>query len=258
MWGRPGGGVFGDTNAARGAAQSNLGAIGDITQLTQMINQINANAQRAANAGRIPGGAGLEGISSGNIGTALRGEVDPSVIQQLAQSAAERGIMSGSPGGPSSTAGYLRALGLNALDLMNTGQNWLTAAQGRNPAAPLFNPASMLLSPELFSSIQRSRTRGANVGSSVGGFPVTPSASLAPANLGAEINWADLFGGDNRGLTYASETDTFPYGIGTGTDTTPIIMGEDFAGESTIYNPETDFNFGSSYGGNGVFGSFGL
>ncbi len=135
------------TEAQGGSLQSNVSNIPQIQQLTELINGINQSAQKAANAGRIPGGAGLEEQSSGNIGNALAGKLDPSVIQRLGQAAAERGVSSGSPMGAGSNADYLRSLGLTSLDLQNTGQSWLTQAEGRNPAAPVFDPTHLLITP---------------------------------------------------------------------------------------------------------------
>jgi len=218
------------------AEDQNTEAFPEIAQLTQMINAINRTAQQQANAGRIPGGAGLEATSSGNIGRALRGEVDPSVLYQLGQQAAERGVSTGSPMGAGSNAAYLRALGLNTMDLMNTGQNWLTQATNRNPAAPIFDQSSMFITPGQFGSLEMERLNlprggGASGPSRIGGAPtITGSGpSVSPG-----INWSDLFGGDNRGLTPAQNN--FAYGIGTGGSADNLIMGG-----SPSYN--FDYNF---------------
>jgi len=118
-------------------------------QVIQLANEINQRSQQQANAGRIPQGAELEALSSGNINRALSGQLDESVINQLAQRQAERGAQMGiASGSPSNNAAYLKALGLNSLDLMNTGQGWLTQAVGRNPAAPIWNAGNMVLTPE--------------------------------------------------------------------------------------------------------------
>lgn len=118
-----------------------------IKATTEMINQINMQAQQAANAGRIPGGTGLESKSSANIGSALSGALPADVIYQIGQRAAERGVGTGSPHGANTNADYLRAIGLNSLQLQNTGQDWLTAALARNPAAPIFDPSKLLITP---------------------------------------------------------------------------------------------------------------
>ncbi len=199
------------------ALDSNIAALPQIEQLTKMVNEINQRAQQTANAGRIPGGAGLEETSSANIQRALAGELDPSVINQLGQQAAERGAMTGSPLGPGSNAAYLKALGLNSLDLMNTGQDWLSQATARNPAAPIVNAGGMTLTPEqqaqidlqqqsLAEQVRSNRAReslsrgsGGGVGGGSGGGSMRPAS---PA-----MNWADLFGSDS-GNAFAAPTAT--------------------------------------------------
>lgn len=61
-----------------------------------------------------------------NLGGALRGELPPDVINQIAQQSAEFGVSSGMPG--SEFAGYngLRTLGLNSLSRMQHAEDLLT------------------------------------------------------------------------------------------------------------------------------------
>lgn len=118
-----------------------------IKSMSEMINQINQQAQHAANAARIPGALGLENRSSINIENALQGKLPADVITQIAQRAAERGVSSGNPYGANSNADYLRAIGLNSLQLQNTGQDWLTAALARNPSAPIYDPGRLVVTP---------------------------------------------------------------------------------------------------------------
>lgn len=121
--------------------------ITSIEQLAQQINAINQKAQQAANAGRIPNATGLEAQSSANIANYLAGKVPIDVINQIGQQAAQRGVATGSPLGANTNAAYLRALGLTSLDLMNQGQNQLTSALARNPAAPLYNAGELVITP---------------------------------------------------------------------------------------------------------------
>lgn len=145
-----------------GAVPGLPGGTASIESITNLVNEINQAAQQKANAGRIPGGAGLEQQSSSNIGNALGGVLDPSVINNIAQGAAERGVMRGSPTAPNSNADYLRALGLTTLDLQNRGQQWLTEAQGRNPAAPIYNAGNQVLTAEQVQQAILERERMAN------------------------------------------------------------------------------------------------
>lgn len=123
------------------------GAPPDLAGLTQMVNQLNLTAQQASNAGRIPGNAGLEQQSSNNISSLLSGQIPADILRNLTQASAERGVSMGSPGSDNSTSELLRALGLTGLDLQQTGQKDLSAADARNPGAPIFDPTSQLLTP---------------------------------------------------------------------------------------------------------------
>lgn len=135
------------SSPSNGAGGFTAGAPPDLASLSDLINSINRNAQQASNAGRIPGGAGLEQQSSNNISSELSGQLPNDVIRQLTQSAAERGIATGAPGSDNANSSLLQALGLNSLQLQQQGQQNLTAADARNPGAPIFDPTSMLLTP---------------------------------------------------------------------------------------------------------------
>src|SRR5271157_2641210 len=129
------------------AAQQNLASAGDISSLTTMLNNLNLGAQQAANAGRIPGQAGLESQSSSNIASELQGQLPQDVLNLIQQQGAERGVTTGSPGSPNAEAAALAALGLTSFNQQQTGQQNLTAAEARNPVAPLINPQSELITP---------------------------------------------------------------------------------------------------------------
>lgn len=129
------------------AAKQNLAAAPDLTSLTDLVNTLNRNAQTSANAARIPNNPALEQASSANIANLLGGVIPQDVRNNLYQSAAERGVAMGSPGSDNANAALLRSLGLTSLDLQQLGQQNLTAADARNPAAPIFNPGSQLITP---------------------------------------------------------------------------------------------------------------
>lgn len=207
-----------------------------IESLVSQINEIDQLAQQKANAGRIPGGAGLEEQSSGNISQALAGQLDPSVLQQLGQRSAERGIMTGSPSGPGTNADYLRSLGLTSLDLMNTGQNWLTQATGRNPSAPIYSAGNQVLTAaqqaqqqaeqqRLMLEQQRlnqqgamSRTGGGGGLHSGGGYTNGMYTGGGSSGGSPAVNWADLFGGNSGAPFSTGNTGGATLATGTGTD----------------------------------------
>lgn len=133
-----------------GSPPANLNSLSNpdwIKAMSEMITQINVDAQQKANAARIPNATGLEKQSSANISSALGGELPADVVTQLGQRAAERGVYSGSPMGANTTADLMRSLGLTSLDLQNQGQSWLTAALGRNPGATPANTQALVTTP---------------------------------------------------------------------------------------------------------------
>lgn len=125
------------------APAQNIASLPDITALTNAINAINLQAQQQANVSRIPGEAGLEQQSSNLIGQQLGGYVPPDVINLLKQQGAEQNVLTGA----GSNAAYLRALGTTSLAQQQAGERNLSAAVARNPAAPLYDPSQMLLTP---------------------------------------------------------------------------------------------------------------
>jgi hypothetical protein len=98
----------------------------------------------------IPNYSGLNAQSSANIGSQLRGELPTDVVNQIAQRAAERGVVSGQ----TSPAAYLSALGLNSLQLQQQGETALNASVGRNTKAPFYAPAMGFVSPDEVQSAQ--------------------------------------------------------------------------------------------------------
>lgn len=149
---RTGGGTVGattPTGAATTTANYNTGktSTANVQSISDLVNSINRAAQGAANTARIPGAAGLEAKSSANIGQELAGQVPTDVTNLLAQQAAERGFGGGTPGGPNTNAAYLRLLGLTSIGQEKSGQQDLTGAYSRNPAAPIFDPTTQILTP---------------------------------------------------------------------------------------------------------------
>lgn len=80
---------------------------------------------------------------SANIGSQLQGEVPQDVVNQILQQAAERGIMTGTPGSSNSNASMLRALGLTSIGQQQQGTENLNTAIAQTPVAELWNPMSL-------------------------------------------------------------------------------------------------------------------
>lgn len=146
---RPSGVSNTPTGAGAAATSFDISQTKELGQISDIINQINKAAQTSALNARIPGAAALETKSSANIGQELSGQVPSDVTALLQQQAAERGVATGvGPTSPNANAAYLRALGLTSLQQEQMGQQNLTAADARNPAAPIFDPTKLLMTPE--------------------------------------------------------------------------------------------------------------
>ncbi len=111
------------------------------SQQSQLTNNFNT---------AIPNYPELTKTASADIGSNLHGAVPPDVINLLTQQAAERGITTGMPASANSNAAYLRALGLTSLGREDLGVSQLdsTRSSAASTVAPLFNPASFLVTPE--------------------------------------------------------------------------------------------------------------
>jgi hypothetical protein len=133
---------------AQEAITGNIGNLGSIYGLGAGLNQFQTAQAARQLQQNLPGYQGMITQSSGNIGQMLAGQVPSDVVTNLIQGAAERGIMTGSPGSPNANSALLRALGLTSLGLQQTGEQELTQAIGRTPRPALFQPESMLVSPE--------------------------------------------------------------------------------------------------------------
>lgn len=172
-------GVGGATAGGVNYSPTGPGAAGNISQISDLINQINRGAQTQANQARIPQNPQLEAKSSSNISSELQGQLPPDVLALLGENAAQAGVASGSPGNP---AAYLRALGLTSLQQQQTGQANLTAADARNPAAPIYNPSQQLITP--YESAQLGLEAAGLAGRSTGAGGAAPRGTAAPTGYG--------------------------------------------------------------------------
>lgn len=222
-------------------AQENLGGIGNLTSLADIINSINQGAQQAANVGRLPGGAALQQRTSDVIGSELSGQLDPGVIALLQQQGAENGIGGGMGAGANATnAAYLKALGLTSQQEEQAGLSNLNLALAANPSAPLFNLSPFLVTPSTAGTLTQTtgQSSGANAGTSAGQqsgsqgsttISDQPSGS-APASRGGDTGaaaptpdnswWNSLF--PSTLTSSSSYTGGYPtYNPATGTFTNP-------------------------------------
>lgn len=133
--------------SATEAISGDIGNLGQLYRLTQGVSGAAAEGARTQYAANLPGYTPMMQSASENIAANLEGLVNPDVLNLLGTQAAERGVGFG-PDSPGTNAAYLRALGLTSMGLQNLGQQQLTTAIQRTPIGPMFNPASMLITPE--------------------------------------------------------------------------------------------------------------
>lgn len=183
---QPGSGAYGAVptvpNPLTTASQSILGNIGNLASLyglttgTAGASAAGAQQQYLQN---LPGYAGLTSAASQNIASDLAGHISPDVVNQLSQLAAERGVGFGG-GSPNANAALMAALGKTSMGLQQQGQQELTAAIGRTPVGPAFNPASFLVSPEQ----QQQAGMAANLYASAPNPTLAAQAAESAANRG--------------------------------------------------------------------------
>jgi len=144
------------------------------------VGSATAQAIAAGNTAysQLPGYAGDIAGEGANISSEIAGQLPESVLQQIQQQGAERGVSTGSPGSPNSNASYLQALGLNSLNLTNTGQQNLSAATAALPGAAISQNPGFYVNPALQQSADTTNAASTNAAN-------TQNAALAAAQLGA-------------------------------------------------------------------------
>lgn len=139
---------------AGSAISSNIGNLGSIYNLGGGINAFQTGQMNTMLGSMIPDYANLRTQQSQNIGQELSGQLPQDVVSQIMQGAAERGIMTGMPGSGNANAAMLRAMGLSSLEMQQMGQQGLQTAIGETPLPQLFNPQSMLVTPDQVQQAQ--------------------------------------------------------------------------------------------------------
>lgn len=112
-------------------------------QLAGNVNQFMTGQAMAPYLANLPNFATNMGKRSENTTAMLEGDLPQDVIQQIAQQAAERGIAGGAPSSPNSGAAYLRALGLNSLQMQQQGAQQFSQEIADTPVPELWNPMAM-------------------------------------------------------------------------------------------------------------------
>lgn len=115
------------------------------SDLADSANKFMTGQAIAPYLANLPNFANMVGSRTENITQQLKGQLPQDVINQIGQQAAERGIATGSPGSPNTNAAYLRALGLNSLQMQQQGNQNLSGAIADTPVPQLFNPMSLIV-----------------------------------------------------------------------------------------------------------------
>lgn len=100
------------------------------------------------------------GASLGNVGANIQsetaGQLPQDVVNQITQTAAERGISTGMPGSGSANASLEQALGLNSLALTETGQKNLEGITPQLAGNTVANSPSLYATPQLYEGASAS------------------------------------------------------------------------------------------------------
>jgi hypothetical protein len=151
----------------------------------------------------------MEDQSTKMIEDQLLGKVPEDVISLLGQQAAERGIATGMPGSGNMNAAYLRALGLTSIGQQQQGQQNLSAAYARNPAAPIMNAESMVITPLQQAQLDLNRYQAETgrlgvmrSGGGGGGGYYPRTSGTGNEGGGGYIPASTLFGSSRRGESF--------------------------------------------------------
>lgn len=149
------------TSAGPSVAGPSVPSLPDYSQIDDLIAQINATnqaAQHAANLGRIPGAAELEAQSSQNIAGLLN---PPTQFAEIDVPSAAQAVASGTVGSPFAGVTGLNLTENERLRRQGLGQQYLSAAYARNPAAPIADPQALFqfLQQQGFQSGESARAR---------------------------------------------------------------------------------------------------
>ena len=139
---------------ASSAIGANIANMGKLETLASGLNAFNQKELLNQYETAIPGYSNLTKQAGANTQSQLEGQVSSDVVNQILQNAAERGIMTGSPGSANANAAMLRALGLTSLGLQQTGQQNLIALEGAAPVAQPFDVSKLFISPDAVQSAQ--------------------------------------------------------------------------------------------------------
>lgn len=211
-----------DPSATQGQAiQGDISNLGSLYGLAGSVNQFQNSQAPLGLQQNLPGYQDLLGKASSNAQSLLSGQVPQDVINQLTQSAAERGIAMGSPGSPNANSALLSALGQTSLGLEQQGLQNFQTLEGMTPQAAPMDLSRFMVTPQQQQDVatQQAISRaapdpassaltglgaaqaGVNAGRAGGAaapaMPTMPTMPAMPSGGGLSLP-----GGSGLGLTY--------------------------------------------------------
>lgn len=136
------------TSSASSAIGGNISNLAALYGLGGGVNPFQQQQLEAGYNAAIPNYSGMAAQSSANIGSELAGELPQGVLDEILQSSAERGIMTGMPGSPNVNAALVKQLLGSSLDLTKMGEQELSGAVSRSPIVQPFDISKMFVTPE--------------------------------------------------------------------------------------------------------------
>jgi hypothetical protein len=151
-------GRIGDYSGRFSGGLGGLGALGGPlgleTGLASTVNQFMTQQAKAPWQANYPLFDPIMGQLGQNVYQQAQGKVTDSTINQLLQGAAQRGIITGSPGSPGSNAAYLAALGKTSEQQQALGMQGATALGALTPVPEIWNPMSLYV-PERLARMEQ-------------------------------------------------------------------------------------------------------
>jgi len=235
----------------------------------QRNNQFMTGQAQAPYLANLPNYAQMIAQRSGNVTQQLRGQLPEDVIRQIAQQSAERGIATGAPGSPNANAAYLRALGLNSLQMQQQGSAELSRSIADTPVPELSNPWAVSV-PLFMGQQELNAARGARGGgrgpySNITGMPNVGIGGFGDNRVGENWGQATVSGpswGTGGGSTTPSDQlvsnwwDSYG-GTSLNSNATfgsPQAPFNQFAEEDAYFANMPDTGGGYDWGGSGGFG----
>jgi hypothetical protein len=133
------------------------------TGLASTINQFMTGQAKAPWQANYPMFDPIMGQLGTNVYQQAQGKVTDATINQLLQGAAQRGILTGSPGSPGANSAYLQALMKTSEQQQALGMQGATALGALTPIPEIWNPLSLYV-PERLGRFEQDVAYGAEKG----------------------------------------------------------------------------------------------